>query len=79
MVALHTSYRSRSTVDHLDHTYPAVMTSTICVRTYPSQETCPRPVRLHTVPTRQYELDHTDHTDQKCIFPELQYIDHHEL
>ena len=33
---------------------------------------------VYTPPTRQHELDHTDHTDQEYISPALKGL-HHEL
>ena len=39
--------------------------------TDPTHETCPTTVdhAVNTAPTRQRELNHTDHTGQEYIFP----------
>ena len=43
--------------------------------TDPTQETCSRSCRFRTAPTRQHELDHTDHTDQGSMCAALKYLD----
>ena len=42
----------------------------------PAQESGPTDHEELQLPTRQLELDHTDHTDQEYICPEEKYLGH---